>query len=133
MKRYHPAERYLPALLDLETAGVVPIRARLSDHFDASHPTVTANVLRLETSGYLRVGDDRVITLTDDGRVLATTLLRNMRIAEHFLAALGVDHASARVDAEQWGLVMSDDVAEALADLLDEEAPCPFDHLSVWD
>lgn len=133
MTRHNPAERYLPAILDLELAGVVPIRARLADRFDVSPATVSGNVRRLEISGYVCVGDDRVIRLTGNGRALATTLLDNMRVAERLLAALGVDDASVRVDAEQWALVMSDDVAEALADLLDEGTSCPFDHRSVPD
>jgi DtxR family transcriptional regulator, Mn-dependent transcriptional regulator len=114
-----PAERYLPALLELEEAGVVPIRARLCDRFGASHPTVETNVRRLARAGYVRTGDDRVLELTGGGRALATTLLRNIRVAVRFLESLGVDDATVHTDAEQWALVMSDDVAEALLDFLD--------------
>ena len=126
-----PAERYPPALLELEEEGVVPIRARLCDRFDASHPTVGANVRRLVRAGYVRAGDgrvlelSRVLELTGDGRTLATTLLQNM--AERVLAALGVDQATVHRDAERWALVMSDDVAEALSDLLAGDLSLSFD------
>jgi DtxR family Mn-dependent transcriptional regulator len=123
-----PAERYLHAILELEEAGVVPIRARLCDRFNASHAAVDRNVRRLARSGYLRAEDDRVLVLTSDGRVLATTLRRNLRVAERFLVALGVDDATVHTGAEQWALVMSDDVAEALSDLLNGVTSCPFDH-----
>jgi Mn-dependent DtxR family transcriptional regulator len=128
-----PAERYLHAILELEEAGVVPIRARLCDRFNASHTVVDRNVRRLARSGYLRAEDDRVLVLTSDGRILATTLRRNLRVAERFVAALGVDDATAHADAEQWALVMSDDVADALSNVLSGVAPCPFHHSSSLD
>ncbi len=90
-----PAERYLPAILDLEEAGVAPIRARPCERFDASHTTVDANVRRLETSGYVRLGHDRVLVLTPDGRELAATLQRNFGVAEQLLAVLGVEETTA--------------------------------------
>jgi len=122
------AERYLYAILELEQAGVVPIRARLCDRFNSSRAAVDGNVRRLARSGYLRAEDDRVLALTSDGRTVARTLLRKLRVAERFLAALGIDDATIRGEAEQWALVMSDDVAEALSDLFNGIAPCPFDH-----
>jgi Mn-dependent DtxR family transcriptional regulator len=60
-----------------------------------------------------------VLELTGDGRMLATILLRNIRVAVQFLEALAVDAATVHTDAEQCALVMSDDVAEALSELLD--------------
>jgi DtxR family transcriptional regulator, Mn-dependent transcriptional regulator len=123
-----PAERYLYAILELEEAGVAPIRARLCDRFNASHAAVETNVRRLARSGYLRAESDRVLELSSAGQTLARTLLRNLRVAERFLAALGIDDATIRVDAEKWALVMSDDVAEALSNLLNGSAPFPFDH-----
>jgi DtxR family Mn-dependent transcriptional regulator len=128
MVNHQPAERYLPALLELEEAGVVPIRARLCDRFDASHPTVNTNVRRLARAGYLRAEEGRVLELTADGRMLATILLRNIRVGVRFFEALGIDDARVHTDAEQWALIMSDDVAEALADLLDGNGSVAFDH-----
>ena len=124
------AERYLYALLELEEAGVEPIRARLCDRFHATHAAVDGNVRRLARSGYLRAQDDRVLALTSDGRALAQTLMHKLTVAERLLAALGIDDATMRGDAEQWALVMSDDVADAFSDLLDGVAPCPFHHHS---
>ena len=63
----------------------------------------------------------------------ATTLRRNLTVAERFLTAVGVDDATAHTDAEEWALVMSDDVAEALSDLLDGVSSCPFDDSSSLD
>jgi Mn-dependent DtxR family transcriptional regulator len=107
---------------------VQPIRARLCDRFNATHAAVDGNVRRLARSGYLWAQDDRVLALTSDGRALAQTLMHKLTVAERLLAALGIDDATLRGDAEQWALVMSDDVAEAFSDLLDGVAPCPFRH-----
>ena len=66
-----------------------------------------------------------------DSDAMTTTprpLMHKLTVAERLLAALGIDDATLRGDAEQWALVMSDDVAEAFSDLLDGVAPCPFRH-----
>jgi DtxR family transcriptional regulator, Mn-dependent transcriptional regulator len=128
-----PAERYLYAVLELEEAGVAPIRARLCDRLNATHAAVETNVRRLARSGYVRAERNRVLKLTTDGQTLARTLLRNLRVAARFLSDLDVDDATIRDDTEKWALVMSNDVAEALSDLLSGSAPCPFDQQQSLD
>ena len=100
----------------------MPIRARLCDRFGASHPTVETNVRRLARAGYVR----RETIASSSSRVTAGRSRRpccgTSRVAVRFLEALGVDEATVHTDAEQWALVMSDDVAEALSELLDGES-----------
>jgi DtxR family transcriptional regulator, Mn-dependent transcriptional regulator len=124
--RPRPALRCLPAILELEEQGVVPLRVRLAEHFDASLSTIAANVQRLERDGYLVVRADRVIALTEDGLECATMLLRRYRLAEHFLSTIvGVASEDLGREAERLASVISDEVDDALTELLKDPHVCP--------
>src|SRR4030088_2932315 len=73
---------YLRTILELEEEGVVPMRARIAERLDQSGPTVSQTVARMERDGLVRVADDRHLDLTEEGRRIATRVMRKHRLAE---------------------------------------------------
>src|SRR5690348_8588542 len=75
-------EMYLRTILELEEEGVVPLRARIAERLHQSGPTVSQTVARMERDGLVSVASDRHLELTDEGRRLATRVMRKHRLAE---------------------------------------------------
>ncbi|MBC7372799.1 MAG: metal-dependent transcriptional regulator, partial [Frankiales bacterium] len=83
MEGHHPAvEQYLETILELEEAGIVPMRARIVERLGVSAPSVSETVKRLEREGYVTLDSERVLHLTAPGRAYATSMLRKHRLAE---------------------------------------------------
>jgi DtxR family Mn-dependent transcriptional regulator len=82
-------------------------------------PSVSQTVSRLERDGLLRLGDERIVELTDAGRRIAIAVMRKHRIAERFLFdVLGLDWADCHEEACRWEHVLGDAAEEKLAALL---------------
>lgn len=119
-------EQYLETILELEEEGIPPIRARLVERLELSAPTVSETVARLEETGYLTVGDDRILHLTDAGRALAISVIRKHRLAERLLRdVIGLEWRKIHHEACKWEHVISDDVEAKLVDLLGDPGSCP--------
>src|SRR3954468_3187170 len=83
----HPpaVEEYLETILELEEAGIPPMRARLVERLQVSAPAVSETVGRLGRGGYGTLDDRAVVRLTDHGRRYATSIMRRHRLAERLL------------------------------------------------
>src|SRR5438105_460336 len=87
-------EMYLRTIFELEEEGIVPLRARIAERLHQSGPTVSQTVARMERDGLLRVEGDRHLQLSDEGRALATAVMRKHRLAECLLVdVIGLDPA----------------------------------------
>ena len=76
---------------ELEEEGIPALRARLAERLDLSAPSVSEGVARLEADGLVRLEEDRTVSLTADGRDIATHVMRKHRLAERLLIdVLGV-------------------------------------------
>src|SRR3954453_21423310 len=83
---HHPAvEEYLETILELEESGIPPMRARLVERLGVSAPTVSEAVGRLGGEGVLGLGEERMLRLTERGRLAATGVMRRHRLAERLL------------------------------------------------
>jgi DtxR family transcriptional regulator, Mn-dependent transcriptional regulator len=119
-------EMYLRTIWELEEEGIVPIRARLVERLGLSAPAVSENVARLEHEGLLRVDPDRTLELTDEGRVLAVSVMRKHRLAERLLTdVIGMPWERVHTEACRWEHVISDEVEQRLVALLGEPRTCP--------
>jgi DtxR family Mn-dependent transcriptional regulator len=121
-------QMYLRTVLELEMAGIVPLRARLRDRLQHSAPAISETVSRLTHDGLLVMGEqDRVLTLTGEGRRVAEAVLRKHQLAEHLLTNLaGIDPARAHEEACNWEHVISDDVERSLRNRIGQPPPCPY-------
>jgi DtxR family Mn-dependent transcriptional regulator len=101
------------------------IQARIAERLDVSRPAVSEMVRRLEKADLVSVGDDG-LALTNDGRELATSVVRRHRLAERFLTdVLGLTWTEAHHEAGKWEHVISPSVESALDRLLGEPTTCP--------
>ena len=96
----HPHPDYVEAIAEiLESQGVCRV-VDLTHRFGVSHVTVTRIVSRLVRDGLARTEPYRPIELTTKGHRLAKESQRRHEIVYRFLLTLGVDPATARIDAE---------------------------------
>ncbi|TFV74287.1 metal-dependent transcriptional regulator [Blastococcus sp. CT_GayMR19] len=120
-------EMYLRTIFELEEEGVVPLRARIAERLHQSGPTVSQTVARMERDGLLTVEGDRHLQLTDEGRRLATAVMRKHRLAECLLVdVIGLDYADVHEEACRWEHVMSEAVELKLLTLLGNPTTSPF-------
>ena len=120
-------EMYLRTIFELEEEGIVPLRARIAERLHQSGPTVSQTVARMERDGLLRVEGDRHLQLSDDGRALATAVMRKHRLAECLLVdVIGLDYADVHEEACRWEHVMSENVERKLLQLLNNPTVSPF-------
>jgi DtxR family transcriptional regulator, Mn-dependent transcriptional regulator len=127
MDGHHPAvEQYLETVLELEEAGITPMRARIVERLGVSAPAVSETVKRLEREGYLTLDADRVLHLTESGRAYATSMLRKHRLAEVLLVdVLKVPWPQVHEEACRLEHAISDTLEQHLVALLDDPGTCP--------
>jgi DtxR family transcriptional regulator, Mn-dependent transcriptional regulator len=112
-------EMYLRTVYELEEEGIPPLRARLVERLHVSGPAVSETVARLEADGLLRVTPSRVLELSEQGRALATSVMRKHRLAERLLVdVIGLPWGKVHIEACRWEHVISDEVEERLVELL---------------
>jgi DtxR family Mn-dependent transcriptional regulator len=120
-------EMYLRTIFELEEEGIVPLRARIAERLHQSGPTVSQTVARMERDGLLTVEGDRHLQLSDQGRELATAVMRKHRLAECLLVdVIGLDYADVHEEACRWEHVMSENVERRLLTLLGNPTVSPF-------
>ncbi|WP_156759948.1 metal-dependent transcriptional regulator [Microbacterium karelineae] len=120
-------EMYLRTVLELEEEGIVPLRARISERLGHSGPTVSQTIGRMDRDGLIRVGDDRRLELTPDGRRKAIEVMRKHRLAERLLSdVIGLDWAYVHEEACRWEHVMSELVERRLVELLGHPDESPY-------
>ena len=123
---YHtPLEEYLETISTLGDEGTEDIGARVAERMGRSAPAVKEMLDRLEEDGYIaRTG--RVISLTDAGQEVATTVTRRHRLAERLLVdVIGLEWHKVHDEAGRWEHVISADVEEKLVALLGDPGTCP--------
>jgi DtxR family transcriptional regulator, Mn-dependent transcriptional regulator len=120
-------EMYLRVVLEMEEDGVVPMRARIVEALGHSGPTVSQTVARMHRDGLVDLTDDRRLQLTEEGRRIATAVLRKHRLVERLLVdVIGLELDHAHEEACRWEHVVSDRVEERLVDLLGDPDTSPF-------
>ncbi|MEL6715039.1 MAG: manganese-binding transcriptional regulator MntR, partial [Planctomycetota bacterium] len=93
-------EDYVEAISDVGADGT-DVRVRdLAARFGVSHVTVSRTLGRLQRDGYVDTAPYRPVTLTDRGRALAERSRARHETVLAFLLALGVERATAEIDAE---------------------------------
>jgi DtxR family transcriptional regulator, Mn-dependent transcriptional regulator len=120
-------EMYLRTIFELEEEGITPLRARIAERLHQSGPTVSQTVARMERDGLLTVEGDRHLQLSEEGRQLATAVMRKHRLAECLLVdVIGLDYADVHEEACRWEHVMSEAVERRLLSLLGNPTVSPF-------
>ena len=123
---YHPAfEEYCETIFELAEDDLEVIQARIAERLEVSRPAVSEMIKRMEKEG-LVTSDAAGISLTADGRDLASSVVRRHRLAERFLTdVLGLTWTEAHHEAGKWEHVISPSVEDALNRLLGSPTTCP--------
>ena len=120
-------EMYLRTIYELVEEGIVPLRARIAERLHQSGPTVSQTVARMERDGLLTIEGDRHLELTDEGRLLATRVMRKHRLAERLLTdVIGLDWELVHAEACRWEHVISETVERRLVELLGHPTESPY-------
>ncbi|MFP3987296.1 metal-dependent transcriptional regulator [Streptomyces sp. E11-3] len=120
-------EMYLRTIVELEEEGAVPLRARIAERLKQSGPTVSQTVARMERDGLVTVASDRHLELTDEGRRLATRVMRKHRLAECLLVdVIGLEWEHVHAEACRWEHVMSEAVERRVLNLLRHPTHSPY-------
>ena len=114
MNIHESAEDYLEAILMLceenGSARSVDIAARLN----VTKPSVSFAMKRLRENGYILMGDDNRITLTERGEAIAKPILERHNLLSSFLIRLGVSEEVAQADACKIEHDLSDETFDAI-------------------
>ena len=120
-------EMYLRTIYELVEEGIPPLRARIAERLHQSGPTVSQTVARMERDGLVTVQGDRHLELTEEGRGMATRVMRKHRLAERLLTdVIGLEWELVHEEACRWEHVMSESVERRLLDLLEHPTESPY-------
>ncbi|WP_079148591.1 metal-dependent transcriptional regulator [Streptomyces agglomeratus] len=120
-------EMYLRTILEMKEEGVVPMHARIMERLDQSGPTVSQAVARLERDGLVAVEGEGYLELTEEGRRLATRVVRKHRLAECLLVdVIGLEWEQVHAEACRWEHVMSEAVERRILELLRHPTESPY-------
>ena len=123
-------EMYLRTVFELEEEGVTPLRARIAERLGQTGPTVSQTVARMERDGLLHVLGDRQLALSEEGRTLATRVMRKHRLAECLLVGvIKLPWEEVHIEACRWEHVISESVERRVVELLGYPVRCPHGNL----
>jgi DtxR family Mn-dependent transcriptional regulator len=122
-------DRYLETIFCI-AAEDEPVRpSRIAQWLGVKAPTVSIGLRRLRAGGWIQTELDRRVTLTAAGNDAAQAIVRRHRLAECWLTdLLGLDWASAHLEANRISPSLSDTVLDRLDVALGEPATCPHGH-----
>lgn len=119
-------DKYLEAIYYIAGEGDVVRPSRLAYWLSVSAPTVSNALVRLKRDGWIDIGSDRSVTLTESGTATATSLVRRHRILERWLTdVLGFDWASADIEADRLSSAISDAVVDQIDSTMGLPSTCP--------
>lgn len=114
MKIKESAENYLETILVLSKKNGYVRSVDIATELDYSKPSVSVAMKNLRENGYIEVGVDGYITLTEKGESIAVRMYERHTMLTNWLVSLGVDADTASADACRIEHVISDDSFEAL-------------------
>lgn len=114
MQLQESGEMYLESILRLSEKLPVVRSIDISEYMGYSKPSVSRAVGLLKNGGYITVGDDGAIKLTEDGRSVAGKIYERHRILTGFLKSIGVSAETAAEDACKIEHIISDETLEKI-------------------
>lgn len=119
-------EDYLGVIYTLARDGERVIGARLAESLDVSPPTVTATLKRMDRDGWIVIGQDKEIVLTEQGQSMARSVIRRHMLTEWMLSrVLKLPLSELHREAHQIEHTLSPDVEERLQTEMEDPRLCP--------
>ncbi len=118
--------RYLEATYYIAHEGETVRPSRIAEWLAVSAPTVTGVMQRLHEQGLVEFNSDRSLRLTPIGEQQASEVVRRHRVVERWLTdAVGLDWATADLEAGRMSHFFSDLVLERIFEGLGRPTTCP--------
>lgn len=114
MNIHESAEDYLESILMLCLEHGSARSVDIAAHLGVTKPSVSFAMKRLRENGYILMGDDNRITLTERGEAIAQRMLERHNLLSKFLIRLGVSEDVARADACKIEHDLSDETFDAI-------------------
>ena len=132
-------ENYLLSIYRLkESEDVAVTPTILSEHLKTlpqaegigtSLPSIAGMVRRMTREKLIEQGSNKELVLTESGHALAESIVRRHRLAERLVVdMLGLDLASAHIEAHQLEHAISPKLEELIFKKLGNPTTCPFGH-----
>ncbi|MGB7266535.1 MAG: metal-dependent transcriptional regulator [Terracidiphilus sp.] len=119
-------ENYLKAILEADAEGRQVIPAMLAHWLEVSAPAVTMALKRLRRDGFVTVGEDGIVRLTEAGRETAYhTALRHHLIERMLSEVFGMEWHEIHEEAERLEHAVSPAFEAKLREKLGEGGACP--------
>lgn len=119
-------DKYLEAIYYIAAEGEVVRPSRLAYWLSVSAPTVSDALARMKRDGWIEIGSDRSVTLSESGLATATGLVRRHRILERWLTdVLAFDWATADIEADRISSAISDAVVDQIDATMGSPRTCP--------
>ena len=92
-------EDYLEAIIIIKESKGYVRSIDVAAFMNVTKPSVTYTTKRLRERGYITMGTDNLISLTDEGKKIAEKVYRRHRVLTGLFVSLGVDEKTASQDA----------------------------------
>ena len=114
MQLQESGQMYLETILVLSRSLPAVRSIDIVEHMGYSKPSVSRAMGLLKNGGFITIDEDGHITLTDDGREVATKIYERHTILTNALIRLGVDPDTASEDACKIEHAISDQSVAAI-------------------
>src|SRR5579885_1946381 len=119
-------EDYLAAIYNMQMEGEPAFGARLAAIFKVKAPTVTQTLHRLERQNLVVMDENKRLSLTQEGRAAAESVLRRHRLIERFLVdVMGMQWHEVHDEAERLEHDISPTFEARMLAQLDNPTTCP--------
>ena len=108
------AEMYLETIYVLSQKSNSVRSIDVAEHMGYSKPSVSRAVGLLKNGGYLKMADDGLLSLTEEGKVAAIKIFERHTVLSEFLKRIGVSDETAATDACKIEHVISDETLKAI-------------------
>ena len=99
MQLQESGEMYLESILVLSEKQPIVRSIDVCEYMGFSKPSVSRAIGILKNGGYVEVDSRGYLTLTEDGKAVATKIYERHKLLTTFLVAIGVDEETAVEDA----------------------------------
>lgn len=114
MNIHESAEDYLEMILMLQEEKGFARSVDIAASLGVTKPSVSFAMKKLRENGYITMGEDNYISLTEKGRVIALRVYERHKALTALLMGLGVSAETAREDACKIEHDISEETFEAL-------------------
>lgn len=121
MNLLESGEMYLETILVLSREKPLVRSIDVVNYMGFSKPSVSRAVKNLKDAGYINMGDDNYLSLTDSGREVAEKIYERHTVLTKLLVSIGVDEKTASLDACKMEHDISEVTFEAIKNHITEK------------